>query len=225
MLVLLFDIDGTLLHTGGAGVRALRAALQSAFGIQAGSDQVAIHGRTDRGITRDLFRHYNIDDHPRHWEQFQAEYLRHLPNFLTQLSGTVLPGIVPLLDRLHDRDGVVLGLLTGNAREGATIKLRHYALEHYFELGGFGDDHHERDDVARAALAAVHERLNSRVALERVWVIGDTPADVQCARAIGAKVLAVATGHHTLDDLAQTKPDRLARDLSDIESLLALWQQ
>lgn len=223
MLVLLFDIDGTLVHTGGAGTQALREALKSGFGIAEPAETVAIHGRTDRGITRDLFRHHGIDDHAEHWQRFRTEYLRHLPELLRQKPGSVLPGITSLLNRLRDRRDVLLGLLTGNTREGATIKLRHYALDRYFAFGGFGDEHHERDDVAREALLAVRERLNGGVDLSRVWVIGDTPADVRCARAIGAKALAVATGHHSRDELAAAQPDHVESDLGETDRVLELW--
>jgi phosphoglycolate phosphatase-like HAD superfamily hydrolase len=224
MLVLLFDIDGTLIHTRGAGSLALREAMKSAFGIDEPTESIVIHGRTDRGITRDLFRHHGIDDHSENWQRFRREYLRHLPALLARMPGTVLPGIVALLEALRARKTVRLGLLTGNTREGATIKLRHYELDGYFEFGGFGDDHHERDGVAREALAAIGGRINGSVDLDRVWVIGDTPADVSCARAIGARALAVATGHHSLGELGSVSPDYLARDLAETERLLELWR-
>jgi len=227
MHICLFDIDGTLIHTRGAGMNALREGLRAAFGIEKPTDQVAVHGRTDRGITRDLFRHHGIDDVPAHWERFREAYLQVLPGSLAQRPGTVLPGIVGLLETLSARDDVVLGLLTGNTREGARIKLAHYRLERYFEFeefGGFGDSHLERDDVAREALDCVKNRLPGRVQLDRVWVIGDTPSDVRCGRAIGARTIAVATGNHTREELAAADPDHLAADFSDPEPVLRLWQ-
>jgi phosphoglycolate phosphatase-like HAD superfamily hydrolase len=221
--VCLFDIDGTLIHTRGAGMAALREGLREAFGVAEPTDQVAVHGRTDRGITRDLFRHHAIHDLPEHWEKFREAYLRVLPVTLAQRPGTVLPGIVSLLEALSGRGDVALGLLTGNTREGARIKLAHYGLDRYFEFGGFGDNHFERDDVAREALAAVMSRLNGAVDLARVWVIGDTPIDVGCGRAIGARTIAVATGNHTWEELAAARPDHLAADFSDPGPVLALW--
>ena len=223
MHICLFDIDGTLIHTRGAGMNALREGLRAAFGIEKPTDQVAVHGRTDRGITRDFFRHHGIEDTPDHWERFRAAYLRVLPGTLAERPGTVLPGIVPLLELLAARPDVAVGLLTGNTREGARIKLAHYGLDRYFSFGGFGDNHLDRDDVAREALAAVRERLNSDVNLARLWVIGDTPTDVTCGRAIGARVIAVATGNHSRDELAAAGPDHLADDFSDPGPLLALW--
>lgn len=220
----LFDIDGTLIHTGGAGMAALRDGLRAAFGVAEPTESVAIHGRTDRGITRDLFRFHGIEDKPEHWERFREAYLQVLPERLAQRPGTVLPGIVALLKTLKLRDDVTLGLLTGNTREGARIKLSHYGLDGYFDFGGFGDRHLERDDVAREALAEVKNRLDGRVDLDRVWVIGDTPTDVSCGQAIGARTIAVATGNHTREELAAAGPDHLANDFSDPEPVLSLWR-
>jgi phosphoglycolate phosphatase-like HAD superfamily hydrolase len=110
--------------------------------------------------------------------------------------------------------------LTGNIRDGARIKLSHYGLYHYFRLGGFGDEHHDRDDVAREVLRELQGALADVLDLDRVWVIGDTPFDVQCARAIGARAAAVATGWHTRDELAPSEPDLLFEDLSDAAPLL-----
>jgi phosphoglycolate phosphatase-like HAD superfamily hydrolase len=223
MHVCLFDIDGTLIHTRGAGMAALREGLRAAFGIAEPTDRVAVHGRTDRGITRDLFLHHGIEDLPEHWERFRAAYLRVLPETLAARPGEVLPGVVPLLEALAARDDVGVGLLTGNTRAGAQIKLAHYGLDRYFDVGGFGDNHLDRDDVAREALAAVRDRWDGDVNRHRVWVIGDTPTDVRCGRAIAARVIAVATGHHTRDELAAAAPHYLFDDFSDPAPLLALW--
>ena len=223
MHVCLFDIDGTLIHTRGAGMAALREGLRVAFGVADPTDQVAVHGRTDRGITRDLFLHHGIDDVAEHWERFREAYLGVLPASLAARPGMVLPGIVSLLDTLAARDDVAIGLLTGNTREGACIKLAHYGLDQYFDFGGFGDNHLERNDVAREALDAVNSRFNGAIDLERLWVIGDTPTDISCGRAIGARVIAVATGNHTHAELAAAGPDHLATDFTDPTPVLALW--
>jgi len=225
MHICLFDIDGTLVHTCGAGTAALREGLRSAFGVDQPTDQVDIHGRTDRGITRDLFRFHGIDDLPEHWERFREAYLRVLPESLAARAGMVLPGIVSLLELLRTREDVLIGLLTGNTREKTRIKLAHFRLDHFFEFGGFGDDHLNRDDVAREALAMAQNRLNAPADLRRVWVIGDTPNDIRCGRAIHARTIAVATGNHTADELAAAAPDYLATDFSDPEPVLALWKQ
>jgi phosphoglycolate phosphatase-like HAD superfamily hydrolase len=127
----------------------------------------------------------------------------------------VLPGILALLETLQKREDIALGLLTGNIRAGARVKLGHYGLFEHFAFGGFGDHHFDRDDVAREALAAVHENVHPQMPTERIWVIGDTPLDVKCARAIGVKVAAVATGVHSVEQLRETAPDVTLANFSD----------
>jgi phosphoglycolate phosphatase-like HAD superfamily hydrolase len=192
MIVCLFDIDGTLLASGGAGKAALELAFTEEFGI-ALRQQVPYSGRTDRAIARDLLQIHGLEDSPANREKLVAGYLARLPRSLNSHNGRVLPGIHGLLKELASRGNVSLGLLTGNIRAGARVKLGHYQLFEHFAFGGFGDHHYDRDDVAREALAATQSHLGAKVSTERIWVIGDTPLDVQCARAIGARVLAVAT--------------------------------
>jgi phosphoglycolate phosphatase len=119
---------------------------------------------------------------------------------------------------------VAVGLLTGNVRAGAKAKLGHFGLFEHFRFGGFGDEHFDRDDVAREALAAIRASGHADVEPERIWVIGDTPLDVQCARAIGARVAAVATGMHTLEQLSAAQPDVVLPDLADAAPLFARWR-
>jgi phosphoglycolate phosphatase-like HAD superfamily hydrolase len=223
MHVCLFDIDGTLISSGGAGKAALEAALASEFGITGLIDKVPLSGRTDRAIVRDLFRLHVIVETPENGRRLVEGYLRHLPECLANRRGQVLPGIAALLAGLHGRGDVAVGLLTGNIRAGARAKLGHFGLYDYFAFGGFGDEHFDRDDVAREALAEVHHRYNGAVPPERIWVVGDTPLDVRCARAIGARAVAVATGWHAYDELEQHGPDLLLRDLSDPARLLECW--
>jgi phosphoglycolate phosphatase-like HAD superfamily hydrolase len=224
MHVCLFDIDGTLIATGGAGKAALEAALASEFGIDRLIDRLQLSGRTDRAIVRDLFRLHGLAESSDNWRRLRTAYLGHLPVCLARNQGRVLPGIVGLLDHLRERDDVAVGLLTGNIRDGARIKLGHFDLHHHFAFGGFGDEHWDRDDVAREALAAVRGRLNGQVDLAKVWVIGDTPLDIQCARAIGVRVAAVATGWHSSEELAVAGPDLLLADLADPTPLLDGWE-
>jgi phosphoglycolate phosphatase len=222
--VLLFDIDGTLIQSGGAGMAALREAMRTAFGVPEPTDAVPVHGRTDRGITRDFLLHHGFDDSEEHWRKFREAYLAHLPGLLATRRGNVLPGVRELLDQLAQREDVAVGLLTGNTQAGAHIKLSHYGLTEYFSFGGYGDEHLDRDDVARMALAQARGHLVSVLDLNRVWVIGDTPADVRCGRAIGARVMAVATGGHSVEDLAASRPDHVAHDLSDPATMLSLLE-
>lgn len=220
MLILLFDIDGTLISSGGAGRAALELALASEFGVQHTIPPMLLSGRTDRAIILDLFRLHGIADTPENAQRLAAGYLRHLPGCLRRATGAVLPGVVELLGQLSRREDAALGLLTGNTREGARVKLGHFGLDTYFALGGFGDDHLERDDVARMALADVRRHHGARIIQEQAWVIGDTPLDIQCARCIGARCVAVATGWHDTTELAQYNPDVLLEHLGEVEPLL-----
>ena len=217
----LFDIDGTLMDTGGAGQAAMEAALESEFNATKPIEGISTAGRTDRAITTDMFGFHGIADEPENWRRFQAAYFGQLPNALSACDGVVFPGVRELLDRLAARDDVVLGLLTGNYRAGADLKLAHYELDHHFDFGGFGDVHHHRDDVAREALAEARSR-HGEVDLNRVWVIGDTPADVTCARAINARVVAVGTGMHPNEEVAAAEPDHFFEDLVDTQVFIDL---
>jgi phosphoglycolate phosphatase-like HAD superfamily hydrolase len=221
MQVLLFDIDGTLLHTGGAGGVALREAFSALFGIHSPGD-VLFSGRTDRAIGRDMFTLHDIDDTDGNWEQLRQEYLARLGHSLASCRGRVLPGINPLLAHLSQRDDVAVGLLTGNLREGARMKLAHYQLDQHFSFGGYGDKHLDRNHVAESALEDARRHLNGRFGAPSIWVIGDTPMDIRCARWIRARVLAVATGSHPREELADHRPDVLLDDLSDVDQVLSL---
>jgi phosphoglycolate phosphatase len=223
MHVCLFDIDGTLISSGGAGKAALEMAMAAEFGVLQAVEKLQLSGRPDRAIIGDLFAQHVIDDKPEHWERLTAAYLRHLPGCLASHNGRVLPGIALLLDELRRRQ-VPLGLLTGNIRAGARVKLGHFGLYEQFTFGGFGDRHLDRDDIAREALEEVKQRLNGQHAPERIWVIGDTPLDIRCARAIGAQAVAVATGWHSRDELAAHEPDLLLTDLSDATALLERFE-
>jgi phosphoglycolate phosphatase-like HAD superfamily hydrolase len=218
----LFDIDGTLLNSGGAGQSAMEAALLRMFGSKA-VHGISTAGRTDRAIVSDLFAFFQIAFDEKVWEDFVAAYLEELPAHLATRDGLVLPGVVQILETLHARDDVVLGLLTGNFAKGAKAKLSHFRLDHYFLFGGYGDEHHHRDDVAREALRVLNGIYQSPVDFNRLWVIGDTPADVHCGRAIGAKVIAVGTGLYSMADLEAANADYLFQDFSDPTRLLSLF--
>ena len=222
LYVCCFDIDGTLLNSGGAGLAALETALKSEFGITMEPGIVPTAGRTDFAIVSDILSHHEIEETDGAVSRLTAAYLSHLPHMLAQRVGGALPGIPKLLALLDKRDDVVMGLLTGNFYEGARIKLQHYQLYDYFHFGGYGDRCRERDDVARVALEAARRHCRNTISMERFWVIGDTPADVQCARAIGAKAIGVGTGFVSKSSVLATKPDYFFDDLSAPEELLRL---
>lgn len=223
MHVCLFDIDGTLINTSGAGKCAMEGALREAFGVTAPTHGIPYAGRTDRAIAEDLFRYHGVEVTQEGWEFFRETYLELLKSCLRDRPGVVLPGIQSLLEHLAERKAISIGLLTGNIRAGAYRKLSHFSLDHYFTFGGFGDDHTNRDDVARSALRVVAEKSEENYHPDRLWVIGDTPADVQCGRAIGARTIAVATGTHTLAELRETSPDYALSDLTCRDQLIELW--
>ncbi|MFO0841199.1 MAG: haloacid dehalogenase-like hydrolase [Gemmataceae bacterium] len=213
MHVFLFDIDGTLLSSGGAGKAALEEGLAEEFGVRGAIEKLTLSGRTDRAIAADLLSMSGLVVSEVNRRRLLAAYLRHLPACLARLRGWVLPGVVELVGRLRGRDRTAVGLLTGNIRAGARIKLGHFGLDGHFDFGGYGDDHLDRDDVAREALVAWRAHAEGEGDPLAVWVIGDTPHDVRCARAIGARAVAVATGWHDRAELAACGPDVLLDDL------------
>jgi phosphoglycolate phosphatase-like HAD superfamily hydrolase len=220
--ICLFDIDGTLLSSGGAGKAAMEGGLQSEFGLARVNQDVPFSGRTDLAIGKELLQVHGIDGTEPNWHRLRSAYLNLLPDSLARHKGRILPGIAALLENLGGQKKALLGLLTGNIREGARLKLGHYRLFHYFSFGGFGDRHLDRNDVAHEALEVVNHQLNGQADPDKIWIIGDTPLDIRCARAIQAKVAAVATGWHSLDELAAEKPDLLFPDLSNPHLLLQM---
>jgi phosphoglycolate phosphatase-like HAD superfamily hydrolase len=226
MQIILFDIDGTLITTGGAGQSAMDIVSADHGTLDADPSQVSYSGRTDKSIIRDHLRLFGIEETAANYAAYRADFLTKLPKQLADREGQVLPSVVETLEKLMPTS-LELGLITGNMRAAAKMKLDHYGLSKYFytrpeAMGGFGDEHFERDDMAREALVDVKRRLGSSVAPDQIWVVGDTPRDVQCARAIGAKVLAVATGRFDYDQLAATSPDLVCESLADAD---AWWAQ
>lgn len=219
--LLLFDIDGTLLTSGGAGERALRLGFRDRFGIDDDLSSVEIAGRTDSGIVREMLAAHRLPATPENIAAFLDGYLHHLAQEIPRTPGRLLPGILPLLDALQPRADIVLALLTGNLARGAEIKLRHYGVWHYFEFGAFADDHHDRNQLGPFAQARARAQRGIEFPPERIFVLGDTPHDIACARAIGAKAIAIATGRFSQADLAAHAPDFLFEDLGDLDAVLA----
>jgi phosphoglycolate phosphatase-like HAD superfamily hydrolase len=227
MHICLLDIDGTLLLTGGAGQTAFAQTLAADFGIPEIETQVAFAGRSDRAIACDLLHSHGIEPSAENWRRFCAGYLSRLESALQSHAGFVLPGVCELLDVLQARGDVAIGLITGNVREGARLKLSHYKLWERFAFGGFGDDYLERCDIATAALAEARIHVHGPHAectngLGEVIVIGDTLHDIRCGRSIGARCVAVATGHTSAAELEQGKPDLLLGSLEEVASILSL---
>lgn len=223
MRLFLFDIDGTLILTGGAGSRAMTRAFAATHGLEDALKTVDLAGRTDRTIMRDALTQAGRDHEDVDLDEFREAYCAALREEI-QKPGTgrrgLLPGVRPLLERLSARDDVRLALLTGNFRASAEIKLAAFGVWDFFSWGAFADDAIERDDLIRIAHGR-HEREHGRaIEPDRVVVIGDTPHDIRCARAGGAKIVAVATGNYSLDQLRPYQPDVLFADLADTDAVL-----
>jgi phosphoglycolate phosphatase len=228
--LILFDIDGTLIRTGGAGVRAMTRAFSQTCGIPDALNRVEVAGRTDRLIMTDalaLSGRPLDDDLLQQFRELYCNYLREELQQMPQYEFTdagmkgALPGVRPLLDELEQRDDIDLALLTGNFRTSAEIKLAHYDLWRYFPWGAFADDALERPDLLPVALTRYQSHTARAIDPADVIIVGDTPHDVGCARAGGAKVVAVATGVFNAAALAECEPDVVFLDLSDTDAFLS----
>ena len=209
--VLFWDIDGTLLTTAKAGVFAWEDAVRELTGRSFELARVRIAGLTDYQIAAHTFESMGIDADADFIDRFVARYGELLPASLPRKKGRVLPNVREILEHLHDRAGVRSYLLTGNTRAGARAKLTHYDLIRYFPDGAFAEDTGERSTIAGRALALA--KRAGPVAEDRVFVIGDTPHDIHCAAAIGARTIAVATGGYSVDELRAHDPWRIFEEL------------
>jgi phosphoglycolate phosphatase len=215
--LVLFDIDGTLVHTGGAGIKAFARVFSHEFNAHDGVEKMKFAGRTDTNLVREFFGLHNIAPTPENFSRFFELYVHQLEHILTVSEKSVCPGVREMIAHLRELpQPPMIGLLTGNIRLGAEIKLRHLNLWDEFEMGGFADDHEERDQIAEAARQRASRLLGHNLRGKEVVVIGDTPHDIRCGRAIGARVLAVATGGATLDELKHHAPDWAVNDLTEV---------
>jgi phosphoglycolate phosphatase-like HAD superfamily hydrolase len=221
--LLLWDIDGTLVASGGAGMRALRSALLHVFGIEGSLDDIDFAGRTDRWIMRQVFAKFGLDPSDENFTRYFEGYLAALPAELAQPGARVLPGVPALLAAAGTHGEIVQGLLTGNMRRGAQLKLQHHNLWEHFSFGAFADDGELRNDLGPHALRRALEHTRKEFAAERIWVIGDTPHDIACGKVIGGRTLAVATGTHPLEVLQLHAPTAVFPDLSDTAALMELF--
>jgi phosphoglycolate phosphatase-like HAD superfamily hydrolase len=217
--LLLWDIDGTLISTGAAGHRAIELAATQQFGGDL--EGVEIAGRTDSGIAHQILKKFGKPITDESVRSLLDLYLELLARELPRSQGRVLPGVLELLKRAQDRPDTTLGLLTGNLRRGAQLKLEHYQLWHYFAFGAFADDHHDRNELGAFALARAQESNGEKFLPPQVDVIGDTGHDIACGKAFGARTIAVATGSWSPEQLAEYAPDFLFHDLANIDEVIA----
>ena len=223
--VVLFDIDGTLVLTGGAGVRALNRACEQVAGIRDAVTDVPLAGRTDWIILQDAIRRAGRELDGALLSGIKTCFVPALREEILlpgQGVKAVLPGVRELLDALAARPDVFLGLITGNFEEGARIKLEHFDLWRYFPCGAFGDDAADRNELVPIAMSRAKACGVPDVPPHRVFVVGDTPRDIDCARAAGATAVAVATGHYDVDALRESGADHVFADLCDTKAFLAL---
>lgn len=221
--LLLFDIDGTLVLTGGAGKRAISRAFHELFGVSNAFAGVPMAGRTDRYLVERALERSGLPVTADSLARVRERYLARLADAIhepAQGAKAMMPGVTPLLDALEAR-GAHCALLTGNYAGGARIKLEHFDLWRRFAWGAFGDDHADRDEIARAAMSAAPGHGVVLPDPSHAVVVGDTPFDVTCARAAGARVIAVATGGHGVNELRACEPDAVFDDLSDLDAVLA----
>jgi len=217
--LVLFDIDGTLVHTGHAGTQAFKKTFATEFNLHHGSEKMKFAGRTDVSLVREFFKIHALPETPEHFAQFFERYVFWLDHILAESNGKVCLGVREFIrDLLALPNPPVLGLLTGNIKLGAEIKLRRFGLWESFQFGGFADDHEDRDQIAAAAFERAKRVIGKNLRAEEIVVIGDTPFDIRCGKFIGAKVLAVATGGATLDELKKCQPDWAMEDLTQISA-------
>ena len=219
--LVLFDIDGTLLYTAGAGRRAMIGSIEHLYGVCDAVDGVDFLGRSDLYILRRALANAGVapEDLTAAVAATKTEYLRILPGALEESkTGRALDGVMGILEGL--KDGIQVGLVTGNFRESAFMKLEHYGLDSYFSTGGFGDDTEERSEIVEEAIRRCECLAGVRYAAADVYVVGDSPLDVLAGRAVGVQTVAVASGWTSYEELAGYQPAFLFIDLSDVPAFL-----
>lgn len=224
MKLVLFDIDGTIMLTAGAGKRAVHRALRLVFGGVGPADH-RFDGKTDPQIVRELMRlEGHADDHiDARMQRLFDLYIEYLHEELDvgRPGVRLMPGIRELLDALAGRDDVIIGLLTGNLEAGARAKLVAADLDpDVFRVGAFGSDHERRGELPAVAQRRAAEKLGVSVTGKDIVVIGDTPADLQCGRSVGARGIGVATGHYSVEELRRHDAWAVFEDLSCTEDVL-----
>ncbi len=222
MKVVFFDIDGTMLDTRHSGRSAFSEALQRAFGWADGIEYIDFTGATDLDVIARIFANYGREPRDEDIELFFDILPAELELKCRSKPPIVLPGVLELLSVLGGRDDTILGLITGNIENCARIKLACAGVEHPFELGAFGHEHADRIDIARLAMKRAEKMIPAGGRIERIYIIGDSPSDMQAAKAIGATAAGVATGKPSQEELYAAGADVVLKDLSDLDQVLKL---
>ena len=220
-ILILWDIDGTILQSGRAGMKALQAALHQVFGVSGSFAGIEFAGRTDPWIIRQIFSRFDIENTRENVASYIDCYVATLPGILEQSGTRILPGVAEILLQAAKNPGVAQGLLTGNLRRGAQAKLGYHGLWEYFPIGAFADDSEVRNELGPHALRRAKGHWGLEFPADRTWVVGDTPHDISCAHAFGARSMAVATGGSKASELEAFNPDAVLESLGDPE---AFWR-
>ncbi len=219
-MLVLFDIDGTLIQTARAGQRGLEAAVQALHGRSAGLETIPVAGRTDCAILQDVFARLELAWEPVAVDALRTAYFDHLAHEIARPFSPprtdfgILPGVEAVLSQMEQDPAYAVALLTGNFERGASIKLGHFGLWERFRFGAFGDEHVNRRDLVPIARARAEA---AGVKVSAVVVIGDTPLDVDCAHAHGALAVGVATGHYSMTELEATGADIVVETLEGLD--------
>lgn len=226
--ILLFDIDGTLLDPAGEGKVLMRLAMEDVFGTAGEIDSYDMSGKVDWQIVTDLMLQAGI--YPENVDKkrgdFFAAYARQVEASAPTLKMHLLPGVALLLEHLTVDTGFLLGLVTGNVREAVPHKLLAVGIDPaLFRFGAFGSEHPDRNLLPALALSRLEQALGISIPMERVMVIGDTPRDIECARHTGVKVLCVATGRYSIEELNEFEPDYLLEDLTDTDAVMSILRE
>lgn len=206
MKLLLWDIDGTLICNGAAGERALVRVMKEVFQIETTLEPFDYRGRTDRRIAQMMLEYFKLPHDETAVHDFVEHYLRLLQQELPTGDGGTHPGILEILEEVKKRHDLCQGLLTGNMVRGAELKLSHYDVWNYFEFGAFANDSMYRNDLGPFAVKRAQEKYSKVFSSENIFVIGDTPHDIECGKVIGAKTIAVATGSFSVEELKKHQP-------------------
>jgi len=222
--LILFDIDGTLVLSGGAGMRAMNKAFEELFDVVDVLDGISLSGRTDAMIIQEAMRKARVSDEPDMMDYFKNRYFELLPAEMEQTGSQkgVMPGISDLLPALEERPHVHLGLLTGNWETSGRIKIGFFQLNDYFPFGAFADDSSDRNALVPIAVERFGMYSGKAVTPKQIFVVGDTPKDIECTKPHGVVSVAVGAAHYDSKQLAEHNPDVLFDDLSDVDAVLSV---
>jgi phosphoglycolate phosphatase len=224
MRLILWDIDGTLLYSGGVAGEAMRAAMSQVYGRPNSNDRREYAGKTDQQIIRETFPDRDPDDITALLPTFAATYMHELTTRRAEMAarGRVLPGVPAALHHFQHAPDFHQSVLTGNMQAVADLKLTLTNLRDFIDMrtGAYGSDHHQRIELPRYALARAHQHVSTTMTGRDLVIVGDTPNDIACGKAHGARTVAVATGPFSVADLAAHHPDAVLADLSDLAATI-----